>query len=162
MWRIPEQFIPLKRSIYFQLYTSIVASRRPIILFVAFICACNALITDKFTVCNLLLNKRTEIPNDRQQKQLISTDSYCQETGCVFTRTGHCQIILSAHQTLTIIYSHRNWLMHTGVLMSFLSQEISINFHVKHLLFVVQHAKRRLIIILANGEYLSSLEHCAV
>lgn len=44
--------------------------------------------------------------------------------------------------------------MHAGVLMSFLRQEISINFHVKHLLFVLQHAKRRLIII-ASAEYLS-------
>lgn len=39
--------------------------------------------------------------------------------------------------------------------MSFLRQEISINFHVNHLLFVLHHAKRRLIII-AVAEYLSS------
>lgn len=44
--------------------------------------------------------------------------------------------------------------MHAGVLMSFLRYEISINFHVEHLLFVLQHAKRRLIII-ADVEYLS-------
>lgn len=62
--------------------------------------------------------------------------------------------MLFAHQTVAITYSLRNRLMHADVLMSFLRQKISINFHVEHLLFVLQHAKCRLIII-ADAEYLS-------